>query len=440
MSHGIRRVLQPHWLAAMFIALALQPALFAGESDSSKDLSDRLATMEQKLDELDRQAAALRTEIESIRAQIAPATATATSTDLISVDVVPPTTPAATPSTTTTSAVASIEDVQALSNPLPANSATIFNPRISMIGNVVAFGGNSGGTPRDSVTLEEGELAVEAVVDPYATAKFYIGIGQEGAAIEEGYARFLHLPLDTTLKAGKFRSSFGRFNALHFHQWPTVDQPLVIEEFFGDEGLTDSGVSIARMFRLPSAVFLEATGEITRGSIDGLFEPGSREDLLYLGHAKFYRDLGESSNLEVGGSWARGTLPDGPGHNTFTGADVTWRWKPLERAIYRSFLARAELIWNQRDDQAANAFGYYISGDYQLARRWTLGARIDHADHPDDPSLSDRGHSLVLTFRPSEFSILRGQYRRTKRTFGEDADEFLMQLQFAIGAHGAHAF
>lgn len=436
MSHGIRRVLQPRWLAAMFIALAIQPALFAGESDDSKDLVDRLAAMEQKLEEIDRQAAALRTEIESIRAQIAPAPAD----DLMSVDVVPTSVLAATPSPTAAAREASIENVQALSNPLPANSATFFNPRISIIGNVIAFGGNSGGVSRDSVTLEEGELALEAVVDPYATAKFYIGIGQEGAAIEEGYAQFLHLPFDTTAKVGKFRSSFGRFNELHFHQWSTVDQPLVIEEFFGDEGLTDSGVSIARMFRLPSALFLETTGEITRGSIGGVFEPGTREDLLYLGHAKLYRDLGESSNLELGGSWARGTLLGGTGHNTFTGTDVTWRWKPLERAIYRSFLARAELIWNQRDHQTAKAFGYYVSGDYQFARRWTLGARIDHVDRPEDPSFTDRGHSLTLSFRPSEFSILRGQYRRTNRAFGEDADEFLMQLQFAIGAHGAHAF
>ena len=53
---------------------------------------------------------------------------------------------------------------------------------------------------------------------------------------------------------------------------------------------------------------------------------------------------------------------------------------------------------------------------------------------------TDRGQSLVLTFVPSEFSKLRGQYRRTAYANGPTAHEFLMQFQFAIGAHGAHPF
>jgi len=53
----------------------------------------------------------------------------------------------------------------------------------------------------------------------------------------------------------------------------------------------------------------------------------------------------------------------------------------------------------------------------------------------------DRGVSATLTFWPSEFSQIRGQLRRTHygiidRTY----NELLLQLQFAIGAHGAHTF
>ena len=35
---------------------------------------------------------------------------------------------------------------------------------------------------------------------------------------------------------------------------------------------------------------------------------------------------------------------------------------------------------------------------------------------------------------------MRGQYRRTTYGNGPTAHEFLMQFQFAIGAHGAHPF
>lgn len=51
------------------------------------------------------------------------------------------------------------------------------------------------------------------------------------------------------------------------------------------------------------------------------------------------------------------------------------------------------------------------------------------------------GASAVLTFWPSEFSQVRGQYRRTR--FGDDgrvANEVLFQLLFTMGAHSAHPF
>ena len=67
------------------------------------------------------------------------------------------------------------------------------------------------------------------------------------------------------------------------------------------------------------------------------------------------------------------------------------------------------------------------------------GARYDRSDRADAP-LRDSGHSLLVTYWPSEFSQIRGQYRRTKYAEAETANELLFQLQFSIGAHGAHPF
>ncbi len=66
--------------------------------------------------------------------------------------------------------------------------------------------------------------------------------------------------------------------------------------------------------------------------------------------------------------------------------------------------------------------------------------RLDHSERADDPSLVDKGGSAVLTYWPSEFSQIRGQYRHTSYGEGIKANEFLFQLQFSIGAHGAHTF
>ena len=80
-----------------------------------------------------------------------------------------------------------------------------------------------------------------------------------------------------------------------------------------------------------------------------------------------------------------------------------------------------------------------MSADYQLARRWFAGLRFDRSDRAET-SLFDTGQSAVLTFWPSEFSQVRGQYRRTDYGDGPTANEFRFQFQFSIGAHGAHPF
>ena len=47
---------------------------------------------------------------------------------------------------------------------------------------------------------------------------------------------------------------------------------------------------------------------------------------------------------------------------------------------------------------------------------------------------------MLLTYWPTEFSQIRGQYRQTTYAGGMKANEFLFQFLFSIGAHGAHTF
>jgi hypothetical protein len=125
------------------------------------------------------------------------------------------------------------------------------------------------------------------------------------------------------------------------------------------------------------------------------------------------------------------------------GFDATFRYRPLRRAIYRRFQARTELVWSRaRSEQRVGprSFGYYGNAEYQFARRWYAGARYDRSARPLNASLVDKGGSFFLTFWPSEFSQVRGQYRRTNYGDRVTANEFLFQLNFAIGAHGAHVF
>jgi hypothetical protein len=123
------------------------------------------------------------------------------------------------------------------------------------------------------------------------------------------------------------------------------------------------------------------------------------------------------------------------------GIDATVRWRPLQRSIYHSFIGRSEVIWSRQQQPGGEqrSAGFYVSGDYQLARRWFAGTRYDRSDRAAS-AVRDSGQSLLLTYWPSEFSQIRSQYRRTRYADAETANEFLFQFQFSIGAHGAHPF
>jgi hypothetical protein len=238
------------------------------------------------------------------------------------------------------------------------------------------------------------------------------------------------------------RDVFGKVNAAHNHGLPFADRPLVVQNLTGgEEGLADYGITLSRLVPNPW-LFLEATGQVYRGR-SAVFDGTRRRDLAYVGRLRAYRDLGEASNLDLGGSFAFGTNDAGPGrHTRLLGVDATYRWRPLRRALYRRFLGRTELVWSRREepDGRRDAFGLYVSGEYQLARRWFAGVRYDRSGRAREAGLTDEGASLLLTFWPSEFSQVRGQYRQTRFGEGRRADELLFQLLFAIGAHGAHPF
>ena len=397
---------------------------------------------------LEEQVTSLKAEIAGLRAAVQQVPSTIPSpgpSQAAPAQAGPPLVVEAPPQTGTTSTAA-----------LPVYGQTtskVFNPDIGMIGNFVGAAGESRGgseavAPFPSLTLQESEASFQAIVDPFARADFFLAIGEEGIEVEEGYVSFPALPGGLLVRAGKFRASFGRLNAFHNHTLPWVDRPLVMFNLLGgatedpDTGIKDAGISVSRL--VPAGnLFLEATAEVFRGDSGTLFQAARRRDVALLGRLRSYVDFTEQSNLEVGGSYVRGHNDAGPEFLTeLYGADLTFRWRPLRRAIYRSFAGRAELIWSRRDDPLGpqRAFGAFVSADYQLARRWFVGGRYDWSERARETAIHDQGASAVLTFWPSEFSQIRGQYRRTVYGGQPAANELLFQALFTIGAHGAHPF
>jgi len=348
-------------------------------------------------------------------------------------------------------------------------TARLMNPAISAIGNLVGAAGHNPIDQRQSLQVVESELAFSAAVDPYARADLYLTFGESGVEVEEGYMTFTSLPAGFLVKAGRMRAAFGKMNTLHRHVVPWVDRPLVNEYLLGGEdGIRDTGFSVSRLLPSVAGIFLDATGEMYRGDSSVIFQHQNRNDLTAVGHLRGYRDLSESTNIDAGFSFARGhhapatldgsyaiSSPESsspvvvllPATGNFLvsriyGTDATVRWKPLRRSIYHSFVARTELMWHHRQEPAGlrKTFGYYASGEYQFARRWFGGVRVDQSDRLFGPRAEDTQQSVILTYWPSEFSQIRAQYRHGNYQGFGTSNELLFQIQYSIGSHGAHPF
>jgi len=341
-----------------------------------------------------------------------------------------------------------------------SSNAKLLNPDISLIGDFIGAAGHNDVSPSRSLEMHESEVGMQAIIDPYARADAFLSFGEEGVNVEEAYITFTSLPAGLLLKVGKMRAEFGKVNTIHNHALQYIDRPLATNNLVGGEdGIDDAGISLTRFLPAPKGWFAEGTAQVFRGDSDDLFTANRRQDLSVVGHLRAYRDLNESTNLDLGFSYARGhnnagLLTSDPSAflTNLYAADATLRWKPLRRAIYNSFLFRTEFFWSARDQLSAlnafetqHAFGMYAHSEYRLNRRWTIGGRFDRSGRADNAALTDTGFSGILTYWPSEFSQIRGQYRYghlfdTATSRYDNANEFLFQFLFVMGAHGAHPF
>ena len=416
-------------LALSLPAGAATPAAQPPPTDPLADLRAELDALrsqyEERLGELDRRLSELETENAALRQAASTAD---TTTGNATAPLEPPLSP---PVVASTSADAT-------------QTSNYFNPAIAVIGNFLGVAGRSdeGGEALPTAELRESEISFQAVIDPYARADLFLAFGEEGVEVEEGYVTLTALPANLLAKVGRMKAGFGKVNTLHLHTLPWPDQPLpVVNLLGGDEGWIGTGVSLAALLPLPADTFSEATVQVFGGESE-LFDPIEREDLAYNLHYRVFRDLTDASNLDLGVSWATGANGVSVGTDTeLWGFDATYRWSPL-RTGNRGAVFRGEVYNSRRDqfDSIEDAMGWFASGEYQLARRWSTGLRYEWSERADDATLHDRGEALLLSFSPSEFSKLRAEYRR--RHFAEDttSDELLLQLQFAIGAHSAHPF
>jgi len=343
-----------------------------------------------------------------------------------------------------------IEEQMNATNPPVAQqprSTLSFNPDIGVIGD---FRGSyiSRGKRNIDLFLNETEVSLQATVDPYARADFFLSFGrnpetgQYGVEVEEGYLTTLSLPARLQLKAGRFRSAVGRLNTVHPHALPFIDMPNAFVNYFGEEGLKDEGLSLSWL--MPTKAFYqELLFQVTSGySESPAFARSDKNRLLYVSHLKNFFTINDDNTLEIGLTGISGAN-DSARVTNMAAADITYKWKPVKLNTYHSLTWQSEMFFNHAnlaENFSINSFGMYSFLQYQLAKRWFLTGRYDYAQKPYDKTIKENAFSLTAGWYATEFSKIEFETKTTDDNIDKRFYQAWLRWIFVIGAHGAHQY
>ncbi len=313
----------------------------------------------------------------------------------------------------------------------------------------------------DRISVRELEITFGSAVDPYSRFDATLGISDfENMQIEEAYLTRYELPLGITARIGRFLPLIGKAIPVHRDSLDTVDEPMVIEKYFGHHGYNKTGIDLKRSLDLPTPL----THQLTVGVLEGgngeegtLFGNARRHPTLYT-NLKNYLDLSDNTGLELGVSHLAGSRDD---DSTFEvnviGFDQTLIHRYADQRHLKiqgeQFLVnRSESFYELTDevtgevteqdlDDARHLWGGYFLADWRFHPQWATGLRYDNVqlietvDNFANASQTERGVTGYLTFYQSEFARWRFQYSHIDTTDDTDDNRLFVQGVFAIGEH-----
>ncbi|MBA2250235.1 MAG: hypothetical protein H0W12_08585 [Chitinophagaceae bacterium] len=331
--------------------------------------------------------------------------------------------------------------------PQQTRSGLSANPDIGVIGDFQTSY-NSQGKKNFDAYLNETEISLQSIVDPYIRADFFLSLSRDpdthkyGIDVEEGYLTTLSLPAKLQLKAGKFKEALGRINPVHAHALPFVDLPNAYVNYFGHEGLNDEGVSLSWL--VPTKTFYqELIFQGTAGASESpSFHRGDNNQFIYLAHLKNFFTLSDNATLELGITGVTGPNDSAATTNIAAG-DLTYKWKPVQLNTYHSLTWQNEFFYSNAkylNNQKQNTFGLYSFIEYQTGKRWFLTGRYDYAEKPYNKNIVEQAYSLTAGWLATEFSKMEFEGKTTEDNTQPRYYQAWIRWIFVIGAHGAHQY
>ncbi len=351
-------------------------------------------------------------------------------------------------------------------------SQTSYLPDIALILNMSAVGRNVNNTdyanmqipgfidvPGDAelpfnadrgFNLNYAEVAMHSMVDPYFEAFAIFHLHPTAFEIEEAYVTTTSLPAGLRVKAGKFKSAFGRINEKHQHSWHFDEQPIIYKALFGPDSISDPGLQV--QWVAPTDTYIMAGVDAMQGTNNRSFGDIEKNN-LYVGYLKSSLDLSDNLSVLGGVSWAHGETDQKKNSDVY-GVDLTFR---DQLGSYSALTWQSEYLQRNKDTNATvnptqKQGGLYSELVYQYNNNYSAGVRYEKITKNDtdlsiysgiDTSNLDK-YTAMVQYKPFPFSRLRLEYShdRTKVIAGQrkDVDTAMLTLNIAAGAHGAHAY
>lgn len=322
---------------------------------------------------------------------------------------------------------------------------------VDIVGNAFSREKNS---PASKLGVREAEVFFYSPIDHTFDGVLGIAAHQEGGValfeIHEATIGSTKLIPWSRFRIGQYFLGVGKLNSVHRHDWPFTSAPKVHEEFFGKEGVDDTGIEYSVLPPLP--IYLDLTVGVTNGWKYGHVHNAGKEPKTpthYLRLANFL-ELPLDGGLQTGLNYLSRKDSEGT-KTTLIGMDLTAKWREGKSV---PFFFQGE-VW-QRDLKPegavlARSFGFYGFPRTNLMEGLDLGVRFDGysiltLEDAAGRKLNNYEHSYVptLTWKPSEFSTFRVSYQWNFERLGSRSklkNSFLeMQTTFILGAHPAHEF
>lgn len=281
--------------------------------------------------------------------------------------------------------------------------------------------------------------------------------GEQVAELHEAYLAMDNFLPRTSLRLGKMFFDVGRLNTIHRHDWSFSTAPIVHEALLGEEAASDTGAELR--FLMPWPFWQELSVGVFNGRTFGHAhsEGDPKQNPLVTVHLKQFVELGTNWGTQFGFSYLRWHPTENPNRVTQqSGIDAILKWKKgklasfqwLSEVWYRETRQKNERPFDTPGPPVETFVGGYTFIEYQFHENWFAGIRLDGLTEPNKRGQlgytipnGSVAESLIVTFKPSEFSYFRvtGE-RSTDIESGEKTYQASFQATFIVGAHPSHVY